>query len=692
MCVNETLDLLVEIGTEELPPTALERLSLAFADAFQKQLEQHQLQYGEIEPFATPRRLALLVRALSAHQPDRDVVRKGPTLRAAFNTQGQPTKAASGFAHSCGVSIDDLQKETFPKGTRLVFRHVQPGRRTADLIIDMTARALELLPIPKRMRWGGTDYQFVRPVHWVAAVLGRQPVKGALFGIQADNSTYGHRFHAPGGISISSPSEYAELLRSQGMVEPSFRRRRELIRKQVQELALEAGGQAVVEENLLKEVTALCEWPSAILGAFDESFLDIPSEVLIETMQRHQKYFPVVSADGGLLPCFITISNIQSSEPSQVRAGNERVIRPRFWDASFFWKQDLKQSLQEFAPKLEKIVFQEKLGTLADRTCRVGRVAERIAGLLGLDKELVARAAYLAKCDLATQMIAEFPSLQGTMGRYYAEKAGEHPCVAAAIEEQYLPRHAGDRLPQSNCGRILSIADKLDTLVGIFAVGQRPTGDKDPYALRRASIGLLRILIETPLVLDFMEILEISAEELENKVDAKGSAVEVFHYSMERLRSYYEDREVAGDVVDAVLAIGPRVPSDLDRRVRAVAAFRDLPEAKALSVANKRIGNILRKSSGAVPANVDVTLLQEDAERRLQEGVAALDSTITPLLETQDYPGALKHLSELRADVDIFFDQVMVMSDDPLLRANRLALLQIVASLFLQVADISLLH
>ena len=689
--MDETRDLLVEIGTEELPPTALPRLSEAFEKGFTQQLAQHRLEYAQIERFATPRRLALLVRALATSEPDQEVVRKGPAVRAAFDSDGQPTKAAAGFARSCGISVDQLQQEDTPKGAWLVFRQRRRGGSTVDLVVNMTAKALDSLPIPKRMRWGDRDDEFVRPVHWVAIVYGHEPIEGQLFGIDAGDSTRGHRFHAPAAIPISSASGYEKLLREVGNVEPVFALRRDMIRDQVRALATEAGGQAVMDMDLLDEVTALCEWPYAVMGAFDESFLEVPSEVLIETMQKHQKYFPVVSPVGALLPSFITVSNIKSRDPSQVRAGNERVIRPRFSDAAFFWKQDLKQPLEDLVPRLDRVVFQEKLGTLGEKSVRVGLIARHIATILDMDEELAARAARLAKCDLLTKMISEFPSLQGTMGRYYAERGGEDPCVVSAMEQQYFPRHAGDQLPQSDCGLVLSIADRLDTLVGIFAIGERPTGIKDPYALRRAAIGLLRILIETPLPLNLKDILDFSAKKLKDKIDAKAAAVEVFNYSMERLKAYYRDRNIGGDVVDSVLATDPRIPSDIHRRILAVESFRVLPEAKALTVANKRIRNILRKSTEPTTLKIDVSALQEDAERQLARRIIGLESDILPVLEDQDYQGALKMLSGLRDDVDAFFDQVMVMADDLNLRRNRLALLQSIETLFLKVADISLL-
>ncbi len=687
----DVCDLLLEIGTEELPPSALQRLSVAFEKGFAEQLAQHGLAYSRIEPFATPRRLALLVRGLAAAEADQEILRKGPAVKAAFDSEGKPTKAAQGFADSVGVPVQALQTEETSKGAWLVFRQRQPGRATRDLLIEMSAKALDGLPIPKRMRWGSGSAEFVRPVHWVALVLDGEPVAGRLFGIEAGNTTRGHRFHSPGTLPVESAGAYAQLLRTRGKVEPSYRKRRATIRNQVEALAREVGGEAVIKEDLLDEVTGLCEWPCAILGAFDEGFLEVPPEVLIETMEKHQKYFPILGPSRQLLPRFITVSNIESHDPSQVRAGNERVIRPRFADAAFFWNQDLRTPLGDLAAKLKAVVFQEKLGTLADKCARVGQISRHIAALLGADEELAARAAALSKCDLMTKMIMEFPSLQGIMGRYYAERAGEDPCVVAAMEEQYLPRYAGDRLPISDCGRILSLADKLDTLVGIFAIGQRPTGVKDPYALRRAAIGLLRILIETPLGLDLKEILEFTANELRDKLEARGAAEEVFAYCMERLQAYYQDRGIDGDVVDAVLAVKPQVPSDIHRRILAVEAFRLLPEAQALAAANKRIRNILRKNAEDAGEEVALAALEEEAERRLHTRISELAALLSPLLANQDYQGVLFGLAGLREDVDHFFDHILVMAEEPALRRNRLALLQSVEALFLKVADISLL-
>lgn len=685
-------DLLIEIGTEELPPTALQHLSEAFENELGNKLDQNRLRYSRIDRYATPRRLALLVVGLSTRQPDQEIVRKGPAIRAAYDSDGKPSKAALGFAKSCGVGLSDLLQEETPKGAWLVFRQKQEGRGTTGLLIEIVRLSLAALPIPKRMRWGSRDDEFVRPVHWVCLLFGKEEVAGSIFGVECGTTTRGHRFHSPEAIRVSLPSEYPELLRVQGRVEASFSRRKGMIRRQVEDLAKTVSGEAVLDEDLLDEVTALCEWPTAVMGTFDEAFLEIPPEVLIETMQKHQKYFPLFSADKQLMPWFITISNIDSKDPSQVREGNERVIRPRFSDAAFFWNQDQKRPLEAFAPRLKAVVFQKELGTLSERSSRVAQISRHIAASLGLDEELAARSAYLAKCDLMTKMIFEFPSLQGLMGRYYAEKSGEEPCVSSAIEEQYLPRHAGDRLPKTDCGRVLSIADKLDSLVGIFAIGQRPTGVKDPYALRRASIGVLRILIETPLSLDLKELLEFTAGELRDKVDAKEAATEVFDYSMDRLKAYYQQQGTGSDVVDAVLSVGVTIPCDIDLRIKAVDTFRHLREAEALTAANKRIRNILRKSGKMALGGITPRHLREVAEKQLASEVSALELEISPLLVSRDYAGVLKILSRLRDDVDAFFDQVMVMTEEKELRRNRLALLRAVESLFQRVGDLSRLH
>ncbi len=682
--MDSTRDLLVEIGTEELPPNA-------FVSLFQTHLEEAQIGFEGIEPFATPRRLALMVRGIATRQADRELARRGPAIQAAFGADGSPTKAALGFAQSCGVAIDALAREVTDKGEWLVFRSHLPGEATAALVPGLTEAALAGLPIPKRMRWGSGSEEFVRPVHWVCLLLGTEPIPGRVLGMEARPFTRGHRFHHPAEIAVPSALDYADLLRSHGYVEPHFERRRERIREQVETLAAAHGLRARIEPALLDEVTALVEWPRAILCRFDEAYLAIPREVLIETMQSHQKYFPLEDGAGALQSSFIAIANLESRDPEQVRAGNERVIRPRFADAAFFWTQDLKQPLEAYATRLETVVFQDRLGTLAQKSARVASLAGYLSPALGVEVALAMRAARLARCDLVTSMVYEFPGLQGTMGRYYAERAQEDPCVVAAMEEQYLPRYAGDRLPMTPCGRALALADRIDTLVGIFGVGLRPTGARDPYGLRRASIGVLRILIETPVDLDLREVLGMAASAFPAGILSPDVVDAALAYVLERLHGYYHERGVATDTVESVLQTGVTRLADLDQRVRAVAAFRALPSADALAAANKRIRNILSKAE-VRPGAADPRLLVEPAEVKLAAMVEGLDREVRPLALAGDYIGILSALAGLKQDLDAFFDQVMVMVDDAEVRENRLRLLHSLAALFLLVADISRLQ
>jgi len=690
--MSEHADLLVEIGTEELPPVALKGLSEAFRDLLLHQLADARLAHGAARAFATPRRLAVIVAGLALRQRDETRERRGPALKAAFDDAGGPTKAALGFARSCGVEVAELEREESDKGAWLVHRQLLRGQTAAALLPGLIEAALAALPIPKRMRWGAGSAEFVRPVHWVCVLLGERSIDGSVLGIEIGSSSRGHRFHHPGPVRIERPAAYVEALR-EARVEADFAARRDAIHAQVERLARPAGGTAQRSEALLEEVTALCEWPSALLGSFDEAFLAVPPEVLIETMEKNQKYFPVLEGQGRLLPRFITVSNIESRQPELVRAGNERVIRPRFADAKFFWEQDLKRPLAEQVTALDGIVFQHKLGSMRAKADRIAALAGRIAAQLGEDAALAERAGLLAKADLVTQMVGEFPSLQGTMGRYYAQHGREHPCVAAAMDEHYLPRHAGDRLPSSPCGRAVALADRLDTLIGIFAIGQRPSGVKDPYGLRRAAIGVLRILIETSLSLDLKALLRLAAEGYAGVVDTAGSIDAVLEYARERLKGYYADQGVPADSVNAVLVLAPTRPAQLDRRVAAVEAFRALPEAGALAAANKRIRNILRKADPHdIGERVRADDLELDSERALAQRVARLQDELAPLARAEDFTAILQGLAGLRPEVDRFFDDVMVMAEDLRLRRNRLALLRDLETLFLGVADISLLH
>jgi glycyl-tRNA synthetase beta chain len=687
-------DLLLEVGTEELPPAALRGLSESLATGLAQRLTEQGLAFGAIESFASPRRLGLLVRDLAARQPEQERVRRGPSVSASFGPDGHPTPAAEGFARSCGVTVEELSRERSEKGEWLLFRSRSAGVETTSLVPELFEQALAALPIPKRMRWGDGEAEFVRPVHWICLVYGQRAVEGTVLGVAAWPSTRGHRFHHPGSIHIERAGEYAERLREEGRVEPSFERRREMILEQVKGLCAREGVKPRLDPELVDEVTALVEWPSPILGRFDEAFLSVPAEALIETMQKNQRYFPLYRLDGRLDNRFIAIANIESRAPEQVRAGNERVIRPRFADARFFWEQDIKRPLESLFPRLESVVFQDRLGSLADKSRRVAALGRWLANETGATPELVERAALLSKCDLVSTMVYEFPNLQGTMGRYYGEHSGEDPCVSQAMEEQYMPRFAGDVLPGSGCGRLLGLSDRLDTLVGIFGIGERPSGTKDPYGLRRASIAVLRILIETPLELDLRQALEAAAAGFPKGALAPGTIDAVLRYVFERLPGYYQEQGIAEDIVESVLAVGETMPSRLHRRVKAVHEFAAMPAAEALAAANKRIRNLVMKAEGGEQARSepDRARFQSAAEDLLWQRVKELDATLRPLLSQQDFQGALGRLSELRPDVDRFFEDVMVMVQDPDVRANRLALLARVLGLFRQVADIACLH
>jgi glycyl-tRNA synthetase beta chain len=689
---TDSNNLLIELGTEELPPKALKKLSDAFTAGIVDGLKKAGFEINEVESFAAPRRLAVLIKDVAASQPDREVERKGPALKAAYDADGNPTKAVMGFARSCGVEVDALQQQETDKGVWLVFKATEKGQLLSALIEDIINRSLTKLPIPKRMRWGNNDAEFVRPVHWLVLMHGETVIDAEILGLKSSAKTFGHRFHAPAEIVLKHASDYQEKLLSQGFVIADFEQRKQKIRQQVIDTVKKLGGEAVLDENLLDEVTALNEWPIAVAGEFDEMYLDVPDEALIKTMQDNQKYFPVRDSSGSLKNYFITISNIDSKSPEKVKEGNERVVRPRLADAMFFWEQDQKQPLEAFDLALEKVVFQSKLGSLAEKTQRVTKLSEEIAGQLNANIDYVKRAALLSKCDLMTDMVGEFASLQGVMGKRYAQKAGEADEVAEALDEQYKPRGASDDTASTTTGQILSISDKLDTLVGVFAIGQKPTGEKDPYALRRASLGILRTIIERQLDLDLKQLISVSAELLKGKVNASKVEQDVFDYIIERLRAYYLDRNVGADVFDAVSALSPSRPLDFDKRIKAVSAFRELAEAESLAAANKRVGNILKKSAVDITAAVDESLLSEDAEKKLFEKLNSLSQTVEPMFDSGDYEAALSQLSSLRDPVDAFFDSVMVMADDEAIKNNRIALLNTMNQLFLRAADLSRLH
>ena len=685
-------DLLIEIGTEELPPKALKKLSQAFLAGIRNGLGKADLTFADIKPYASPRRLALLVRDLAEQTPHKTIERRGPALQAAYGEDGCPTQAALGFARSCGVEVEELDKLETDKGSWLMYTIEQAGQDTTELVPALVSAALDDLPIPKRMRWGDLDAQFVRPVHWLVLLFGDSVIETELLSVRAGRTSYGHRFHHPEAIEIPVPSEYEVLLESEGKVIADFNRRSTTVRAQVESLAMELNGQAVIDPALLDEVTAMVEWPVAIAGQFEERFLTVPQEALISTMAANQKYFHLVDSENRLMPYFITISNIESRHEDKVREGNERVIRPRFADAKFFWKQDRKQRLDSHLEQLKAVVFQKQLGTLYDKTRRMAKLAAIIATQLGADKQQAIRAAELSKCDLLTEMVGEFPNLQGVMGRYYAQHDGETSAVADAIDQHYCPRFSGDVLPQGPISQAIALADRIDTLIGIFAIGQHPTGDKDPYALRRAALGVLRIMIEGSLDLDLHQLLSQAAQHYDAKVKADNAVEPVMEFILDRLHAYYQEQGIRADVLDAVTALKPVRPVDIDKRIQAVNVFRQLPEAESLAAANKRSGNILKKIEGTLPATIKPELLTEAAEQKLYQALTELTDQVKPMLANGNYEPALQQLADLRQPVDTFFDDVMVMVEDMQLRDNRIALLNQLHGLFLEVADISRLH
>ena len=684
-------DFLFELGTEELPPKSLFTLARALADGIEKGLAAASIKHGELECFATPRRLAVRVHAMADKQPDQEIKRQGPAVANAFDAAGQPTKAASGFAASCGVSVDQLQQVEGPKGRVLMFIGTKKGEPTAALLPGIVKTALDALPIAKRMRWGAGDSEFVRPVHWVVMLLGTTVVECEILGIASGKHSRGHRFHAPNPLAIASPAKYVETLQKAYVV-VDVADRRERIRSGALALAQGSGGQAVIEDALLDEVTALVEWPVPLLGRFDERYLQLPQEVPIATMQDDQRYFPVRDSQGKLRNEFIAVANIESRAPDKVRDGNERVVRPRLADAAFFWDSDRKVPLENRRATLKSVTFQAKLGSVHDKSERVARLAVRIAEAIGADASLARRAAELSKCDLLTLMVGEFPELQGLMGKYYAQHDSEPAEVSAALEEQYWPRFAGDRVPETRTGIALALADKLDTLAGIFAIGQKPTGTRDPFGLRRAALGVLRTILERQLELDLRQLIEtaVAAQPVEKSPTV---AEEVWTYVIERLRSSYLEgeagRAVTTEMFDAVLASKTQSVLDMDLRLRALERFLKMSEADSLAAANKRIANILRKAPGDLTGAVDTSRLQEGPERQLFEHVLSMERAVNPLFARRDYAQALTQLASLRDDVDRFFDSVMVMAEDADVRANRLGLLLRLRGLFLQFADLS---
>ncbi len=684
--------LLLEIGTEELPPKTLRKLANAFAEGVREGLEKAELTFTDIKNHATPRRLTVMVTALVSKQADKEVLKRGPSIKAAYNDAGEPSPAALGFAKSCGAEFSELETLETDKGSWLTYLAREKGRTTVELIPQITETALSRLPISKRMRWGSGSIEFVRPVHWVVAMFGKETINCFILGIETGNRTFGHRFHHPEPIRLESAESYLLQLEETGKVIADFDRRKTMIRESVTKVAEKENGRAVIDENLLDEVTALVEWPVAIMGIFDKKFLILPNEILIATMQEHQKYFPVVDKKDNLLPFFITVANIESKSPDVIRQGNQYVIAPRLSDTEFFWQRDNATPFADLGSKLTDVIFQQELGSLYDKSERITVLAIFMADLLGTDTTLAERAAALSKCDLLSDMVGELPELQGVIGRYYATNSGEHKEVATALDEQYMPRFSGDQIPVSKTGQIISIADKLDTLVGIFAIGKAPTGDKDPFALRRSALGVLRVMIEGKLELDLEACLQKATENYAADLTSDDPVPRVFAFMMERLRHYYIDQGISVDSFEAVLICNPVQPYDFHRRLNAVLEFRKLPQAESLTAANKRIGNILRQVNNHDNIQFNDELLQEDAERKLAGALASIKEKVTPLLDNSEYAQTLSELADLRNAVDNFFDNVLVMSDDEALKNNRIALLSQLNKLFMQIADISRLQ
>ena len=719
-----TQNFLVEIGTEELPPKALKTLATSFADNVEAELNQAGLSFDKIEWFAAPRRLAVKVLNLATQQPSKEIEKRGPAVSAAFDAEGKPTKAAEGWARGCGITVEQAERIATDKGEWLVHRAKIEGQPTKNLLNDIVANALAKLPIPKPMRWADKTVQFIRPVHTVTMLLGDELIEGEILGVASARTIRGHRFLGEKEFEIQHADQYPQLLREKGSVVADFNERKAEILAKSQAKATALGGVADIEESLLEEVTSLVEYPNVLAAKFEERFLAVPAEALVYTMKGDQKYFPIYDKDGKLLPHFIFVSNINPEDPTAIIEGNEKVVRPRLTDAEFFFKTDLKQKLVDRLPRLETVLFQQQLGTLKDKTDRIEQLAGEIAKQIGADEVKAKRAGLLSKCDLMTNMVFEFTDTQGVMGMHYARHDGEDEEVAVALNEQYMPRFAGDELPKSLVASAVALADKFDTLTGIFGIGQAPKGSADPFALRRAALGALRIIVEKNLPLDLEDLVRKSVQSYESVAqtkfeenlgkgnprpifaiqkdgDSKLSVAspltnanvvkEVVDFMLGRFRAWYQDEGIAVDVIQAVLARRPTRPADFDARVRAVSHFRTLDSAEALAAANKRVSNILAKADAAI-GEINLTACVEPAEKALAEAVLALRTEVQPLIAKGDYTAVLDKLANLRAPVDNFFDNVMVNAEDPALRQNRLAILNTLQGLFLQVADISVLQ
>ncbi|MFP1763476.1 glycine--tRNA ligase subunit beta [Lonsdalea quercina] len=683
---------LVEIGTEELPPKALRQLAQSFAANFSAELDAAGLTYQAVNWFAAPRRLALKVTALSSSQPDREVEKRGPAISQAFDASGQPTKAAEGWARGCGITVDQAERLTTDKGEWLLFRAQVKGQAAQTLLPGMVSVALGKLPIPKLMRWGNSDVQFVRPVHTVTMLLGDELIPGTVLGIESARTLRGHRFMGEAEFTIDNADQYPEILLERGKVVADYEARKAMIKRDAEQAAQKIGGKADLSESLLEEVASLVEWPVVLTATFEEKFLAVPAEALVYTMKGDQKYFPVYDEAGNLLPHFIFVANIESKDPQQIIAGNEKVVRPRLADAEFFFNTDRKKRLEDHLPRLETVLFQQQLGSLRDKTDRIQALAGWVAKQIGADVNHATRAGLLSKCDLMTNMVFEFTDTQGVMGMHYARHDGEDEDVAVALNEQYQPRFAGDDLPSSPVACALAIADKMDTLAGIFGIGQHPKGDKDPFALRRAALGALRIIVEKQLPLDLQTLTEEAVRLYGDKLTNANVVDDVIEFMLGRFRAWYQEEGHTVDTIQAVLARRPTRPADFDARVKAVSHFRTLEQAVALAAANKRVSNILAKSTESLNDSVQASLLKEKEEIQLATYVTALNSKLAPWFAEGRYQEALVELAQLREPVDSFFDKVMVNAEEQEVRINRLTLLNELRNLFLKVADISVLQ
>ncbi|RHW76526.1 glycine--tRNA ligase subunit beta [Colwellia sp. RSH04] len=686
-----TETLLIELGTEELPPKSLTKLAIAFHDGIKSQLDKAALPYEAITWYASPRRLAVEVKALKAKQEDKQVEKRGPAVNVAFDEQGKPSKAAEGWARSNGITVDQAERLVTDKGEWLLHKANVAGKTVEEIVPDIVSSSLTKLPIPKPMRWGSARTQFIRPVHTLTIMYGSNILPCETLGVNSDNKIQGHRFHQKDIVTLTHADEYIATLNNAYVI-ADFAERKAKIVEQIKQAADKINAVPLLDEELLEEVTALVEWPVTLVGTFDEEFLNVPAEPLIYSMKDHQKYFPVTNKAGDLLNKFIFVANIESKDPQQVIFGNEKVIRPRLADAEFFYKTDKKQRLSDRLDKLENVLFQKQLGTVKDKSERIASLSETIAKTINENADEAYRAGLLSKTDLMTDMVLEFPQVQGTMGKYYARHDGESEAIAQALEDQYRPRYSGDSLPEANIGCAVAIADKIDSLVGIFGINQPPKGDKDPFALRRAAIGVIRIIIEKELNIDLTALIEKSISLFGDKLSNDNTANDVIEFVMGRYKAFYQEQGISADVIQAVMANKPSAPLDFDKRIKAVSYFRTLDAAITLAAANKRVGNILAKFDGELYQSFKVELAQEQEEKDLAQVFFDVKERVNPLMASKDYQGALTELAQLKTPIDVFFDNVMVMSDDEAVKINRLTLLNKIRNCFFEIADISQLQ